>query len=80
FSVEEPQSPANFIRNESEPMLEADGGQSSALIYSQCARSAPRLHYETLDNFPSAARGLGARSMMQSAVHGSSSEGSISTR
>jgi phosphate uptake regulator len=32
------------------------------------------------DNFPSAARGLGARSMMQSAVHGSSSEGSISTR
>jgi hypothetical protein len=33
FSVEEPQSPANFIRNESEPMLEADGGQGSALFY-----------------------------------------------
>jgi hypothetical protein len=39
--------------------------------------SAPQLHYETLDSFPSAARGLGARSMTQSAVHGSSSEGSL---
>src|SRR5260370_29762071 len=36
--------------------------------------------YETSDNLPSAARGLGARSMTQSAVRGSSSEGSISTR
>jgi hypothetical protein len=33
-----------------------------------------------VDNFASAARGLGARSMTQSAVHGSPSEGSISTR
>jgi nucleoside diphosphate kinase len=38
------------------------------------------LRAETSDNFPSAARGLGARSITQSAMHGSSSEGSISTR
>jgi hypothetical protein len=40
----------------------------------------PELHYETSDDFPSEARGLGTRSMMQSAVHGSSNEGSIRTR